>query len=282
VKRFVFLIALFPFALFLTACGSSPGQPLDQQRADELKVVAPYLASSVVNGLRQSSSPTSNLIGLSGVSGDCGPSVTTLSDQDSDSIPASYNATFKDCTEDKFFFIEVKNGNVTLSDADDTNPKSGLFSKGTDVRFDWYSKENNAPKDKFVSILSNWDVDVAVTSSAASIDYGLSVELTTFRNNQADKTWQGSLEFTGSYAPLTDNDLNNFDAGTINVDGELTLGDFLVREKIINLTFDESCLAGPKGGSIRFEDGKGNFLEMTYTGCNTGTFSYNSSGMGTF
>jgi hypothetical protein len=48
------------------------------------------------------------------------------------------------------------------------------------------------------------------------------------------------------------------------------------------LTFDESCLAGPKGGSIRFEDGKGNFLEMTYTGCNTGTFSYNSSGTGTF
>jgi hypothetical protein len=282
VKRFFFLTIL----LFLAACGSAPRlgeQPLDQQRVDELKFVGPYLASSLVNGLRQNSSPSTSLLRPAQASGDCGPSIATLTDNDNDDIPASYNATFRDCTEVNALVAQIKNGNVTVTDADDNNPNSGLTSWAKDLRFDLYTVENNQPKDKFLSILDNWDVTVNVTSSSASVDYFLSVGITSFKNNQVDKTWQGSLDFTGSYVAAPDNDLNNFDAGTINFDGQLILGNFVSRAKITNLVFDETCKEGPKGGTIRFDDGtRGNFFEITYTSCNKGTFTYNSSGAGTF
>jgi hypothetical protein len=55
-----------------------------------------------------------------------------------------------------------------------------------------------------------------------------------------------------------------------------------LNETLTALTFDESC-NGPTSGNIRFDDGaKGNFFELNYTGCNAGTFSYNSSDAGTF
>jgi hypothetical protein len=215
-------------------------------------------------------------------SGDCGPSMLGLTDADKDNIPASYEATYKDCTEDKFWWFEVKNGVASVKDTDDNNKDSGFTTGASNLRTDFFDKNSDGTqKNKTLSVLHNWDVTVSKSPSQASVDYNLSVDITGYKNNQIDKTWNGALNFTGFYVPAQDNDLNNFDAGTINFDGELKLGDFVVREKITNLTFDDVC-AGAKSGSIRFEDGRGNFFEMTYTGCGSGTYTYNSSGSGTF
>jgi hypothetical protein len=275
VKRLLFLTTL----LFLAACGSTPtvgDQPLDQQRADELKFIAPILATATVNGLRMDDATAA--LRSQQASGNCGQADFT--DADDDSIPASYNSTFQDCTEDKFFWIEVKNGVVVVTDKDDTNPQSGFTSRATNLRIDYFSKNSQGQKDEnWGRMVQNWDADVNVSQNQADGRFSLTIDLTDVRKNQS---WRGSLDVSGSYIPARDNDLNNFDAGTINFQGQLRLGDFALNKIITNLTFNETCQAGPVSGKVRYDDGGENFFEVTYTGCDEGTFTYNSSGAGTF
>lgn len=275
-KRLIFFVAIL---LFLTACGSTPkvgDQPLTQQRAEELKFISRILASATVNGLRMDGQGAA--LRAQQASGNCGQASYT--DADRDSIPVSYNSTFQDCTEDKFFWIEVKNGKVIVNDKDDNNPQSGFTSKAENLRIDYFSKTNTGQKNEnWGRMVQNWDADVNVSSSQADGSFALTIDLTDVKENQS---WRGSLDISGSYVPAADGDLNNFDAGKINFKGQLQLGDFVINKTITDLVFDETCLAGPKGGKIRYDDGGQNFFELTYTGCNTGTFTYNLAGSGTF
>jgi len=272
--------------LALSACGTQTAKvgdkPLTQAQADNLKIVAPYLGSAMVSGIRGGGQGTaSQSARQSFVSGTCSASVFT--DNDKDKIPVGYSATFKDCTEDKLLFIQVTNGSVNINDSNDSDPNSGFTSKASNLSFDFYERAAANTKGKqFFRIVDNWDVTVGVTSTSASVDCKFSLALTSFKNGVQDKTWNGSLDFKGSYVPKNDGNLDNFDAGTINLNGTLVLGDFALNETVTDLKFNASCTAGPVSGKIRFDDGLGNFLELTYTGCNTGTFTYNATGSGTF
>jgi hypothetical protein len=275
VKRLILVTLLF----FLTACGGTPkvgDQPLTQERAEELKFIAPILASATVNGLRMEGQ--SAALQAQQASGNCGQA--SFTDADRDSIPASYNSTFEDCTEDKFFWIEVKNGVIVVSDKDDNNPQSGFTSKATNLRIDYFSKNDVGQKDEnWGRMVQNWNANVDVSSTQSSGSFTLTIDLTDVKKNE---NWRGSLDIEGSYVPTDDDDPNNFDAGTINFQGQIQLGDFVLGKTITNLTFDETCEAGPVSGKVRYDDGGQNFFEVTYTGCNKGTFTYNSTGSGTF
>lgn len=274
-KRFISITALL---VFLTACGSTPkigDQPLTQQRADELKFIAPILARVTVNSLRVEGQSTT--LRAQQASGNCGQA--SFTDADKDSVPASLNSTYQDCTEDKFFWIEVKNGVVKVTDKDDTNPQSGFTSKAENLRIDYFGNNNGQKGENWGRMVQNWDADVTVSSSQATGSFALTIDLTDVKQN---KSWRGSLDLAGSYVPTDDDDLNNFDAGTINFKGQIQLGDFVLGKTITDLTFNESCQAGPTGGKIRYDDGGQNFFEVTYTGCNAGTFTYNTTGSGSF
>lgn len=270
--------------LGLSACSTTPvvgSKQLTQAQANDLKVMAPYLGSAMVGGLRGAGKVVATQSARQSIiSGDCSVSLGT--DKDGDKIPVGYSASFKDCTEDKLLFIQVTNGSVNINDTDDNDPKSGFTSKAN-LRFDFYANKGGGNKgNQLFRIVDNWDVTVGVISTSASVDYKFSVALTSFNNGAQDKTWNGLLQFKGSYVPDNDGNLDNFDAGTVNLTGTLVLGDFALNETVTNLKFNSSCTAGPVSGKIRFDDGLGNFLELTYTGCNTGTFTYNASGSGTF
>lgn len=272
--------------LALGACGGQNAKvgdkPLDQARAGDLKTVAPYLGSALVSGVRGAGqSAAAQGAKQSFVSGTC--SATTFVDSDKDKVPVGYSASFKDCTEDKLLFIQVTNGNLNINDSNDNDPKSGFTSQASNLAFDFYENKGGGTKgQQFFRIVDNWDLTVGVTSTSASVDYKFSVNLTSFKNGVQDKTWNGSLSFTGSYVPDNDGNLDNFDAGTINLAGTLVLGDFAINETVTDLKFNASCAAGPVSGKIRYDDGQGNFLELSYTGCNTGAFTYNATGSGTF
>jgi hypothetical protein len=275
VKRLISLTAL---VIFLTACGGTPkigDQPLTQQKAEELKFIAPLLASATVNSLRQQTQAMT----LSGqqASGNCGQASYT--DADKDSVPALYNSTFVDCTENKLIWIEVKNGVVNVADKDDNNPQSGFTSRATNLRVDYFANNSGQKGENWGRVVQNWDANVDVSATGSRGSFVLKIDLTNVKEN---KSWSGSLDIEGSYVPKADNDLNNFDAGTINFQGQIQLGDFVLGKTITNLTFDETCEAGPVSGKVRYDDGGQNFFEVTYTGCNKGTFSYNSTGSGTF
>lgn len=191
--------------------------------------------------------------------------------------PLASRAFNSSSTEDKLLFIQVTNGSVNINEANDNDPKSGFTSKATNLSFDFYANKGGGTKgNQLFHIVDNWDVTVGVTSTSAS------VALTSFSNGAQDKTWNGSLQFKGSYVPDNDGNLDNFDAGTVNLTGTLVLNDFALNETVTNLKFNSSCTAGAVGGKVRFDDGLGNFLELTYTGCNTGTFTYNASGSGAY
>lgn len=273
--------------LVLSGCGSTPSvgsQPLTQAQANDLKTVAPYLGSALVSGLRGGGKGVvGQTLKQSYLGGTCSVSAPANSDKDQDGIPVNFKASFQDCTEDKLLFIQVTNGNVSINDANDNDPQSGFTSKATDLRFDFYTNKGGGNKGpQLFRMVDNWEVTVGVTSASASVDYQFSVALTRFNNGAADKTWNGSLRFTGSYIPENDGNLDRFDAGTLNLRGTLALGEFVLNETVSDLKFNSSCTAGPIAGKIRFDDGLGNFLELTYTGCNSGTFTYNASGSGSF
>ncbi len=292
-KRILFL-SMAGLAL-LAACNTTPApgsKPMTQQTADGLKLVAPGAMSAMVNGIRERGKVGGSSAGVrpqAGPTGSC-KVAGDLADNDNDGIPVSLNTTFADCTVDYLLFYLTKNGSVTANDANDNDPKSGFSTKATNLSLVYKKRNGSAVGDPFLSSNTNWDVSLTATSSSYTLGYKFDTSLSNYKDGTAtvDKTWKMGLNISGNYTATADGNPDNFDAGVINLGGQLNFTDdksetFALNLTITNLTYTAACSAGPVSGTVKFDDGSaGNFLQVSYTGCNTGTLTYNTQGSTNF
>jgi hypothetical protein len=277
----------------LAACNSTPApgnKPMTQQTADQLELVAPGMANTLVNGLRErgqvggsSDRARTQATGVCNVTGN-------IADNDKDGIAADVTTSFQDCTVDYLLFFTKKNGTASVKDGNDSDPNSGFTTKATNLKLDYLRKNGSNPGNPFLTLLSNWDVTVATTASSVNLAYASDFAVSTYQGDSStvDKTWKLGVNVNGSYVAASDGDPDNFDAGTVNLTGRVNYTDdkndlFVFNMTVTSLVFNESCAAGPVSGKVRFDDGtNGNFFEATYTGCNSGNFVYNNTGSGNF
>jgi hypothetical protein len=277
----------------LAACNTTPApgnKPMTQQTADQLKLVAPGMANTLVNGLRErgqvggsSDRARTQATGVCNVTGN-------IADNDKDGIAADVTTSFQDCTVDYLLFFTTKNGSVSVKDALDTDANSGFTTKATNLKLDYRRRDGANPGNPFLTLLSNWDVTVSTTDTSVSLAYASDFAVSTYQGDSStvDKTWKLGVNVNGSYVAASDGNPDNFDAGTVNLTGRVNYTDdkndlYVFNMTATNLAFTESCAAGPVSGKVRFDDGtNNNFLEAEYTACNKGTFTYNNSGSGSF
>ncbi len=279
----------------LAACGQvSPpvgNKALTQETAKQLEQLTPGMTSTLVNSLRERGKiggASREVTTTTAPTGKCEVSAN-LVDNDKDTVPASLSSNFQDCTIDYFFFYAVKNGTVSVSDADDNNKDSGFSARANAFKIDYKAKTASGPGNPFLTLLSNWNVDLTTTNTSATVRANFDTSLTTYKpdSSTADKTWKLGLGLNGSYAAAADNDLDNFDAGTVNLNGNVSYTDdkaevYAFNFVASNLVFNESCAAGPASGAVSFDDTKGNTFEAVYTSCNKGNFVYKGTKSGDF
>jgi hypothetical protein len=264
---------------------------MTQQTADQLELVTPGMANTLVNGLRErgqvggsKNSPRTQATGACNVTGN-------VADNDEDGIAADVTTSFQDCTVDYLLFFTTKNGSASVKDANDSDPNSGFTTKATNLKLDYRRRDGPNPGNPFLTLLSNWDVTVSTTANSVSLGYTSDFAVSTYQGDSSnvDKTWKLGVTVNGGYVAASDGDPDNFDAGTVNLNGSVRYTDdkndlYVFNMTATNLVFNENCAAGPVSGKVRFDDGaaNGNFFEATYTGCDDGTFVYNNTGSGNF
>jgi hypothetical protein len=283
-------------ASLLAACNQTQNpasKPMTQQTADGLKLVAPGVVASMVNGIRERGKAGGSSVGArpqGGISGQCAVSAN-LTDTDKDFIPVSFNASFTDCTVDYVLYFLTKNGTVSVNDTNDNDAKSGFTTKATNLNLTYKKKAaGNAVGNPFLSSNTNWDVALVASSNAYTLNYKFDTALSTYVDGTAtvDKTWKLGLGVNGNYTATADGNPDNFDAGVINLNGQISFTDdknevYTLNTTLTGLTYTAACVAGPVSGTVKFDDGTaGNFLQVTYTGCNTGTLTYNAQGSTNF
>jgi hypothetical protein len=276
----------------LSACGRAPqttvtvpqpkvGEtPLTEQYVkDNLQDYSKWLASTVVNSLRSSGiekSPPAFEAQQEDDS-DCGFKTNEgLGDVDMDSVPVNFQRTFVNCSQDKGFYIEVKNGFVHIQDAE-----SGLRSQAKDLVFDFDAKNEDRTIQRQLELRDTWDFAVTKSGDSGALAYVLTMVATTFEGGNPTKTSKGTLNLAGVYSALGDGDLNDYDNGIINeAEGVLTLNDEAAfNAVIVDLQFSVNCQATPVSGSLNLDDGADNRLEIIFNGCETLSYLYNGIDM---
>jgi hypothetical protein len=280
----------------LAACGQvSPpvgNKTLTQETAKQLEQLTPGMTSTLVNSLRERGKiggASREITTTAAPTGKCEVSAN-LVDNDKDTIPASLSSNFQDCTIDYFFFYAVKNGTVSVNDADDNNKDSGFSARANAFKIDYKAKTFSGEiGNSFLTLLSNWDINLTTTSSSTTLGVRFDTSVTTYKPDSsiADKTWKLGLGLNGNYVAAADNDLDNFDAGTVNLSGNVIYTDdkaevYAFNFAASNLVFNEGCAAGPVSGTVTFDDTKGNTFDAVYTSCNKGNFVYKGTKSGDF
>lgn len=289
----------------LSACGRPPqavnvptpkpkvGDVLltEQYAADNLKDYSMWLASTVVNSIRGSvfeKVPESVPGGLmaqqsSSVCGFEPGKFNDYQDNDGDGVEANFRRTFVNCEQDKGNYIELKNGQIWIQDADDKKAESGFKSVATDLTFDFFDKFSSVQRDQQLKLQDTWEFTIEKSEGkSGSLAYVLTLVGTGYENNSALTAVKGTLALAGEYTAVADSngsfDSNDYDNGIIdNASGELIMnGAAAFNATLEALTFSDSCQATPVSGAMILGDGTNTF-RIDFDGCEAMTYSLNGT-----
>jgi hypothetical protein len=282
---------LVPLGLvFLVACPQA-SQPMTASDAKTLKTVLPLALNGFANSVRSGGSSAAGTasealkpFGLQpkAVTGTCGSSAA-ITDVDGDKIPSSFSYTY-DCTVTvgAGFTFKAK-GLVKSSDSNDNDGNSGYTTEGN-LRYDFIFTNTQTQETSGFAFVVQWNATATIATSGG---YTISTDQRLTFQPDTDKS-QFGYQLTATYLPDSDGNNLKFDAGKLNIVGSANFsnaqGKFSVLNlNVTNLHFGGLCPRAVDSGIIRLEDssnlngGKNNLLELTATGCDVWSATYNGS-----
>jgi hypothetical protein len=282
---------LIPLGMvFLVACPQT-SQPMTASDAKTLKTVLPLALNGFANSVRSGGSSAagtaSNSLETFGlqpksITGTCGSSAAIV-DADGDKIPNSFSYNY-DCTVTVGAGFTFKaRGLVKSNDSNDNDGNSGYTTEGN-LRYDFIFTNTQTQETSGFAFVVQWNATATIATSGG---YTISTDQRLTFQPDTDKS-QFGYQLTANYLP--DNDGNNlkFDAGKLNIVGSANFSNAQGKFSILNLSvtnlhFGGTCPRAVDGGIIRLEDnsnlngGKNNLLELTATGCDVWSATYNGS-----
>jgi hypothetical protein len=287
-KIFTFLIPLG--LVFLVACPQT-SQPMTASDAKALKTVLPLALNGFANSVRSGGSSAAGTasealkpFGLQpkAVTGTCGSSAA-ITDVDGDKIPSSFSYTY-DCTVTvgAGFTFKAK-GLVKSNDSNDNDGNSGYTTEGN-LRYDFVFTNTQTQETTGFAFVVQWNATATIATSGG---YSISTDQRLTFQPDTDKS-QFGYQLTATYLPDSDGNNLKFDAGKLNIVGSANFsnaqGKFSVLNlNVSNLHFGGLCPRAVDSGIVRLEDtsnlngGKNNVLELTATGCDAWSATYNGS-----
>jgi hypothetical protein len=282
---------LIPLGLvFLVACPQT-AQPMTASDAKTLKTVLPLALNGFANSVRSGGSSAAGTasseletFGLQpkAVTGNCGSS-GAMTDVDGDKIPNNFSYTY-DCTVTvgAGFTFKAK-GLVKSNDSNDNDGNSGYTTEGN-LRYDFIFTNTQTGETSGFAFAVQWNATATVANTGG---YSISTDQRLTFQPDTDKS-QFGYQLTATYLPDSDGNNLKFDAGKLNIVGSANFsnaqGKFSVFNlNVSNLHFGGTCPRAVDSGVIRLEDssnlngGKNNVLELTATGCDAWSATYNGS-----
>jgi hypothetical protein len=282
---------LVPLGLvFLVACPQT-SQPMTASDAKTLKTVLPLALNGFANSVRLGGSSAagtaSNALETFGlqpkaVTGNCGSS-GAITDMDGDKIPNNFSYTY-DCTVTvgAGFTFKAK-GLVKSNDSNDNDGNSGYTTEGN-LRYDFIFTNTQTQETSGFAFVVQWNSSATIATSGG---YTISTDQRLTFQPDTDKS-QFGYQLTATYLPDADGNNLKFDAGKLNIVGSANFSNSQGKNAALNLTitnlhFGGTCPRAVDSGIIRLEDssnlngGKNNLLELTATGCDTWSATYNGS-----
>lgn len=268
------LVAVGGLALLLSSC-SKPVSPLDAAGAGQVAGVAVASDGMLLDMLAPGQSYTPASLGASTIApmaaGSCVTSASWGANQDNDLAPVSGTLHFGSCTS-----TVTASGTFTIADNNDASAYSGFRSavKG----FQLTSTSGSLT----LTLSLDATFDVTRTSATDNSEYALDYTLDAAMDMQYAS---GTIDIQGaptfhSTVPMATPPNDPFTAGTLTLDGTATVDTsggkrYQVTRSGSAVIDTAACGAALAGGSdVTYSDSQGHTLELVYTGCGTGTYSF--------
>jgi hypothetical protein len=287
-KIYTFLIPLG--LVFLVACPQA-SQPMTASDAKTLKTVLPLALNGFANSVRSGGSSAAGTasdsletFGLQpkSITGTCGSSAAIV-DADGDKIPNNFSYTY-DCTVTvgAGFTFKAK-GLVKSNDSNDNDGNSGYTTEGN-LRYDFIFTNTQTQETSGFAFVVQWNATATIATSGG---YTVSTDQKLIFQPDTDKS-QFGYQLTATYLPDSDGNNLKFDAGKLNIVGSANFSNAQGKFSVLNLSvnnlhFGGTCPRAVDSGIIRLEDtsnlvdNKNNLLELTATGCDIWSATYNGS-----
>ncbi len=275
--------------LLLAACGTSlPIKPMSQTAATQVATMGQSTDQLLLNMISPGGfSPTSvgvqalglKMLGMQGVDiASLTPLATTSScittspaspvDNDGDGWPVSATETYN-CSSTSGTTTTTVTGSVTVTDKNDGDPTSGTTATVNNLQI---AISSGGATSTITENLS-WDLTETAPGSYALV-YDFRVDVSGSGSSAA-------LELKGSPTYTADSPTNPFAAGTFTFNGDFTYSDGSATYELTHTSsgahYTSTCTSTFDGGQDHYADSNGNTLDITYTGCNSFTMTYDGS-----
>lgn len=197
-------------------------------------------------------------------------SPTTPVDNDGDGWKANATATYN-CSSTSSGVTVTITGTVSETDKNDADPYSGTKATATDLKL----TVSGSGSTSTITENLTWDL---TKNSAGS--YGLNYD---FRLDMSGSGSNATFEAKGTPTYTADNAADPFAAGTFTFNGAFTLTDsgstYQLTHTSNGVHFDSTCSSSFDGGQEHYADSNSNKVDITYSGCNSYTMTFNGTAL---